>query len=279
MTNPNLIWCAMTKGIRTDRILTPLFALLMLSLAPAPVQAADADDLAAIKTELEALRKGQEQTRDDVAQIRKLIEGARGQAREEPKFEPTSMELGESSVRGDPKAPLFLVEFSDYQCPFCRRHAQQVLPELVKNYVDTGKVKYVMKEFPIPNLHPQAEGASQAALCAQDQGKYWEMHDALFAKGGDMGPEQLKARAAELKLKEGKFAKCLDGKQTAERVAADQAQGQKLGVQGTPNFFLGRADPKNPGQVILTQRIPGAVGYPVFSGAIDAMLAPTAAKP
>lgn len=279
MNNHSLIRCAMTKGIRTDRILIPLFALLMLSLAPAPLQAADADDLAAIKTELEALRKGQEQTRDDVAQIRKLIEGARAQAREEPKFEPTPLELGAAPVRGDPAAPLFLVEFSDYQCPFCRRHAQQVLPELLKNYVDTGKVKFVMKEFPIPNLHPQAEGASQAALCAQDQGKYWEMHDALFAKGGDMGPEQLKARAAELKLKAGKFAKCLDDKQHAERIAADQAQGQKLGVRGTPNFFLGRADPENPGQVILTQRIPGAVGYPVFSGAIDAMLAADNAKP
>lgn len=246
--------------------------VLVLGVAP-PAVAGDREDLAAIRAELEALRESQQRTQADLSEIRKLLEGARAQAREEPRFEPAPVELGASPVRGDPAASLFLVEFSDYQCPFCRRHAQQVLPELLRNYIDTGKVKYVMKEFPIPSLHPQAEGASLAALCAQDQGKYWEMHDALFAKGGDMGPEQLKARAAEVKLEAGKFAACLDGEQHAARVAADQAQGQKLGVRGTPNFFLGRADPENPGQVILTQRIPGAVAYPVFSAAIDALLA------
>jgi protein-disulfide isomerase len=105
------------------------------------------------------------------------------------------------------------------------------------------------------------------------------MHDALFAKGGDMGAEQLKARAAEIGLDATAFAACLDGGKQADRVAADQALAQKLGVQGTPNFFIGKADPADPDKVTLVQRIPGAVGYPVFAAAIDALLKPAAAAP
>ncbi|MFZ2207747.1 MAG: thioredoxin domain-containing protein [Porticoccaceae bacterium] len=278
MNNPTPIRRTMTERMMTNPIFTPLLAML-LGLLPAPLVAADADDLAAIKTELEALRKGQEQTRDDVAQIRKLIEGARAQARQEAKFEPIVVDVGASPVRGDAKATLVLLEFSDYQCPFCRRHAVQVLPELLKNYVDTGKVKFVMKEFPIASLHPESARASHAALCAQDQGKYWEMHDLLFATPRDVAPETLKAYAAKLDLKASRFAACLDDEKDKDRLAADMELGGKLGVSGTPTFFLGVAEPGSPDKVRLTARIPGAVAYPVFSGAIDAMLAPADAKP
>ncbi|MFZ5655346.1 MAG: DsbA family protein [Pseudomonadota bacterium] len=248
-----------------------LAAVLWLAAPPAAAVDDDAETLAAIRAELEALRKTQERTQAELAEIRKLLEGARPPR--EPEFAATAIELGGAPERGSRKAPLVLVEFSDYQCPFCRRHTQQVLPELLKNYVDAGKVRYVMKQFPLVSLHPQAELAARAALCAGDQGDYWEMHDALFAWSGELSPATLKQRAGELGMDAGDFAACVDGDRHAATVAADQALGQKLGVRGTPNFFVGRADPANPGQVILTQRIPGAVGYPVFTAALDALLA------
>ncbi len=174
---------------------------------------------------------------------------------------------------------MVLLEFSDYQCPFCRRHAVQVLPEILKNYVDTGKAKFAMKEFPIASLHPESARASHAALCAQDQGKYWEMHDLLFANFRDTTAETFKAHGVKLGLDAGRFAACVDGEQDKDRLAADMALGSKLGVSGTPTFFLGTPEPGSPGKVRLTARIPGAVSYQVFSGAIDAMLTPAPAKP
>lgn len=274
MNNPTLI-----RRTMINRILTPLLAALLLGLLPVPHKAAAADDdLTAIKTELEALRQSQDQTRNELTQLRKLLE-SRLTPPQEPKFEPTVVDLGASPVRGDAKATVVLLEFSDYQCPFCRRHAVQVLPEILKNYVDTGKVKFAMKEFPIASLHPESARASHAALCAQDQGKYWEMHDLLFASTRDISAETLKAHAAKLDLKASRFAACLDEEKDKDRLAADMELGGKLGVSGTPTFFLGTAEPGSPGNVRLTARIPGAVGYPVFSGAIDAMLAPANAKP
>lgn len=155
----------------------------------------------------------------------------------------------------------------------------QVLPDILKNYVDTGKIKFAMKEFPIASLHPEAARASHAALCAQDQGKYWEMHDLLFANFRDATAETFKAHGAKLGLDAGQFAACLDDEKDKARLAADMELGAKLGVTGTPTFFLGTAEPGSPGKVRLTARIPGAVAYPVFSGAIDAVLAPAKAKP
>lgn len=260
----------------SEKPVRPAAALLVLALAvPLPAAADDREELAAIRAELEALRESQQRTQADLSEIRKLLEGARA-PREPgaPEFVSTVIELGDAPQRGSPEAPLVLVEFSDYQCPFCRRHAQQVLPELLKNYVDTGKVRYAMKQFPLVSLHPQAELAARAALCAGDQDDYWEMHDALFSWSGALSPAALETRAGELGMDAGAFAACVDEGRHADTVAADQALGQKLGVRGTPNFFLGKVDPADPQRVTLVERIPGAVAYPVFTAAIDPLLTP-----
>jgi protein-disulfide isomerase len=159
--------------------------------------------------------------------------------------EEASVEFGQetAAVLGDPDAPVTIVDFSDFQCPFCRRHFEQTLPQIVKNYVETGQVRYVYKDFPLYTIHPQAQKAAEAAECAGEQGQYWLMHARIF-RGQDEWSQQtdsvsvLKGYAAELGLDTGQFDACLDSGRFAANVQADAAEGVAAGVNSTPSFFI-----------------------------------------
>ncbi|MBF0296020.1 MAG: DsbA family protein [Magnetococcales bacterium] len=136
--------------------------------------------------------------------------------------------------RGDAKAPITIVEFSDFECPYCRR-AQATLKKVVDAYGD--KVRMVFRHYPLP-FHAKAPKASEAAQCAADQGKFWPMHDLLFEEKSKLEVADLKAHAKTVGLDQAKFDKCLDGGVHSGRVSADLADGKKLGVTGTPTFFI-----------------------------------------
>jgi len=140
----------------------------------------------------------------------------------------------EGPMRGDSKAPVTIVEFSDFQCPFCSR-----AEDSVKKVLDTykGKVRLVYRDFPLP-FHDKAQKASEAALCAGDQGKYWERHETLFANQQALEVTQLKDHAKGLGLDAGKFDKCLDNSEKAKAVEASKKAGEEAGVSGTPAFFI-----------------------------------------
>ncbi len=172
-------------------------------------------------------------------------------------------------VKGEPalgnaNAPVEIVEFTDYQCPFCERAFQQTYPQIKKDYIDTGKVRYVVKDFPL-SIHPEADEASEAANCALDQGKYFEMHDLIFASqdqwAGSSDPKSIfKGYAQQLGLNAGTFNSCLDsGKYTAEN-QQDISEGLQAGVSGTPTFFING------------NKLVGAQPYSAFQAAIDAEL-------
>jgi protein-disulfide isomerase len=134
---------------------------------------------------------------------------------------------------GSPSAPVQIVEFADYQCPYC----QKVHPALAKLQEQLGdKVSVVFKDFPLP-MHSNAEKASEAARCAGAQGKFWQFHDALF-DNKKFGLLELKAEAHSLNLDQARFDKCLDSGEEADAVHKDLAEGQKLGITGTPSFFV-----------------------------------------
>jgi protein-disulfide isomerase len=135
---------------------------------------------------------------------------------------------------GPADAPVTLVEFADYQCPFCTR-AQETVKRVRETYGDT--VRLVVKQLPLP-MHPQARGAAEAALCAQQQGEFWKMHEWLFANRDKLAPEQLKAQAKALGLDAEKFGTCLDSHQEASRVDADLAEASAVGANATPTFFV-----------------------------------------
>jgi|SRR3989338_1249037 len=140
-------------------------------------------------------------------------------------------------VQGDANAPVTIVEFSDFQCPYCGRNFEQTYPQIKKLYIDTGKVKYVMRDFPL-NVHPEAQKAAEAAGCAEEQGKFWEMHDKLFSNQQDLSVANEKTWAQEIGLDTKKFGECLDSGKRAAEVQKDIQDGQAYGVSGTPAFFI-----------------------------------------
>jgi len=245
-----------------------VFVLFILSVSAAVAKDSNAD----LKAEIEALKQGQEQIQKDLDEIKKLLQqGARG-ARGQQAFNPTDVTLGDVAYQGEKDAPVTLIEFSDYQCPFCRRHATTVMPQLITNYVDTGKVRFVMREFPITNLHPRAEAAAVAVLCAGEQGQYWGMHDALFNDQKANKDEDFKAMANTLGLDGTAFDACLASGKFDAQIKTDLVEGQKLGIAGTPSFVVGLTDPNDPDKVHLTRFIRGAQPYAAFAANIDELL-------
>ncbi len=138
-------------------------------------------------------------------------------------------------IIGNKNAKVTLVEFSDFQCPFCSQFKPAV-DQALKDYKD--KVRVVYKHYPLSSIHPMAAKAAEAAECAGDQKKFWEMHDKLFANQSTLSVDNFKVWAKELGLKESTFNTCLDGGKKASKVAADQKYGDTIGVTGTPSSFV-----------------------------------------
>lgn len=186
-----------------------------------------------------------------------------------PRVQPTPTPAGPVDVPleggyaiGDANAPVQIVEYTDYQCPYCYRHHQQTFPLLLENYIETGQVYYVVKDFPLMSIHPQALLASQAAWCAEDQGAYREMAEMLFTNQADWGHEGAAEVFAEyagtLELDQALFRECLTSSKYEAKVMSNLQEGTGFGVTGTPAFFingqlLAGAYPYNNFQQILDQ--------------------------
>jgi protein-disulfide isomerase len=158
--------------------------------------------------------------------------------------------------------PIAIVEFADFQCPFCARHATNTLPTMKKELLDSGKARYVAMNLPL-DMHPHALPAAEAAECAANQGAYWRMHELLFAKQKDLATTNYVALAGELGLNLREFEACLDSDNALKRVKAHINEAQRLGVRSTPIFFLGRV--RDDGSVDLLKRINGARPFGTFS--------------
>ncbi|MEQ1898439.1 MAG: DsbA family protein [Vicinamibacterales bacterium] len=182
---------------------------------------------------------------------------------------PAVLSIVDAATRGASDAGLVLVEFSDYECPFCGRYARDTFPQIDERYVKTGKLRYVFKNFPIEQLHPHALKAAQAAECAGAQGPYWPMHDRLFARQDALSDEALIASASAEGLTISTFMACL-GQEVGPRIRQHLEEGRAAGVEGTPTFFLGTPGPD--GTVRVTRRLTGALPYMAFEAAIDEAL-------
>lgn len=170
---------------------------------------------------------------------------------------------------GRDDAPVTMVEFTDYQCPFCRKFESDTFAQIKKDYIDTGKVRFVSRDLPL-DFHPNAPGAAMAARCAGDQGKFWEIRDAMMLDTAtDLGPESILKYGQKTNLDMAAFNACLKDKKYTDAIKKDTADAGALGISGTPSFVIGKTDKTE----IAGVRIVGAVPFAVFDSTIKDMLA------
>jgi protein-disulfide isomerase len=205
-----------------------------------------------------------------------LITVARGSTRGEshraepaPPLPTDAVTLDGAQVEGSRNARVAMIEFSDFQCPYCGGFARDTLGSLEQTYVRSGKVLLAFKHLPLERLHPFALKAAEGAECAALQGKFWEMHALLFADQSHLEEVAIRQRAAKLGLDRAAFDDCLNG-QVTDKVRQAAADAARLAVSGTPTFFLGSV--RQDGKVDVTVRYDGAITSNQVASALDRLL-------
>ena len=255
-----------TKGVAA---LCGLVLLGFLTACTGQAQSQSNDDL---KKEIQSLKEGQQAIQKDLQEIKKLL-AARPAA---PAALPEQAMNAVVSVdgvpfKGDKNAKLTLVEFSEFQCPFCGRHVRETYPQLEKEYIQTGKVKYFFRDLPLESIHKNAFKASEAAHCAGDQGKFWEMHDRLFANQNSLEPAMLTGHALAIGVDTKKFQACLDSDKYAADIRNDISDASKIGITGTPTSVIGLTQPNDPKTIKVLKVIRGAQNIRAFKEALDSL--------
>ena len=213
----------------------------------------------------------------ELRQIRQLLEkqqallarGGSPQPYTVPPPQKVQMNVDESwrSI-GRADAPVTIVEFTDLQCPSCRKFHTDAYAELKRSYIDTGKVRFVSRDFPLEGLHPYALKAAEAARCAGDQNKFWEYRSALFSDGGAMTDDMLKKSAEGLSLDMKVFQACLDTGKYKAGVQKDAQEAVKIQIMATPTFVVAKSTKDK----LEGIRITGAQSFATFQSAIDSLL-------
>src|SRR6266404_1301925 len=253
-------------------IISCLIALLVApeSLAQSPDSAGE---LKALNQRINNLEEGQRNIERSLNEIKQLLL-VKIAAVPTP-TRPTSIALGDSPVRGDKNALVVLLDFSDYQCPFCGRFVRETMPLIDHDYVQSGKIKYVFRDFPLESIHPLAFKAAEAARCAGEQNRFWEMHDRLYQNQNALDLGSLPFYAQALGLNVDQFAQCLNSDKYLSSIRTDISDATSAGIQGTPNFVIGLVDHKNPNAqtIRVWQQIVGAQPYASYKAALDSAIA------
>lgn len=239
-----------------------------------PPQQGQAEEIAALKRQVQELREQQAQMQRELIAIKNflqsLLQPQQGGAPSMDAIVGASIPTAAEPTMGSSSAKITVMEISDYQCPFCKRQTQQIFPQLVNEYVKTGKVQYIFVDYPIAQLHPTAARSHEAANCAGDQGKYWEMHVSLFNNPVAKDDTALVAQAKTIGLDVNAFQSCLTSGRHSASVQASVARMEQLGISGTPMTVIGLTPA--PGQPMkVVKYVYGAQPYAAFKEAIDSM--------
>lgn len=244
------------------------FALALVMTGGMLTQSAFAQqppNTADLKADIEALKAGLAAIQQDLQQIKSMLQGVQPAAAAQTIL----LDLGSHPSRGEKTAQLTIVEFSDYECPFCGRHVKETWPQLQKDYIDTGKAKIVFVDFPLESIHKNALKAAEAARCAGEQGKYWQMHDRLYASQDTLSAWATHAAAVGVDV--ARFESCMASGKFADEIRKDIVMGRSAGVSGTPSFFFAVTDPAST-KVKTIGALKGAQPYASFQQQIDALL-------
>ena len=283
--------------MRASRLSVAALAVAMLSAAtavgstPSPVVSAQQvpppgsvdtlrKEVETLRKDLDALKAGQAAAETDLRLIKALLQRLLAQASSlASATAPTpagvaspanlTMPLPEGTWRGDGDATLALLEFSDFECAFCGKFATEIYPQIERDYIKEGRLRYMFVDDPIEQMHPNAFKAHEAALCAGEQGKYWEMHARLFANQKALAPEALRSHAEAVGADGAKLQECLSAGRSSTRVRENVAAARRAGVRGTPTFLIGIVES---GQFRAKRVLAGAQPYSVFKDAIDTFL-------
>ncbi len=234
-----------------------------------PARAQSQSDIEALRKEIESLKAGQAALQKQIQEIRDMLRSREPQAVSDAPPNAT-IETSGAPTRGSSAATVVMIEFSDYQCPYCARYQRDSWPSIEREYVQTGKLRYVFRAFPLESIHKQAFKAHEAAACAGAQGQYWPMHAQLFAHQSALAPQDLKKYAQAIGLDTAAFGDCLDSGKMTGSVRHDADLGEVIGIQGTPLFLVGT--PKADGTVLVRKVISGAQPFEVIKRAIEEVL-------
>ncbi|PKH56128.1 thioredoxin [Shewanella sp. Choline-02u-19] len=230
---------------------------------------------AKLKEEISSLKQDVSLLKKDISRIGSQVNDIHtiAMSSQKPQYKtlPTQTDLtanGTLPLLGEKTAQLAIIEFSDYQCPYCKRFINKTFPKLKSSYIDTGKVQYLTRDFPL-NFHPKAKGAAIAANCSLQQDAYWSMRDSLFENMKQLSDEVYQQAAASLSLDMNKFSSCLLDEAIANKIQQDVAYGTSLGIRGTPSFIIGRVENN---QLINPKLVVGAQSFETFALLIDSLL-------
>jgi protein-disulfide isomerase len=249
--------------------LSVLGALCLLAVPAALAQTSSNDDLTSA---IRSLSESNKAILQELQEIRKLLATQQAPRPVADALPKDPVNISKDPFKGQANAKVALIEFSDFQCPFCSRFGKDAYPQIHKDYIETGKIKYVWRDLPL-DFHKQAFKAAEAAHCAGEQGKFWEMHDHLFENQKNLMPEELLKYADALQLNKGLFQVCIDSNRYAEDIKKDITDAGAAGISGTPSFLVGVVQPN--GTVKITKKLVGAKPYAEFKAAIDSLLAPS----
>jgi protein-disulfide isomerase len=254
-----------------DRLrVMPIIMGLILLLCPVAIraqQSSEASDLKQLREQIRVLAESQRLLAKELEALKASLDG-----NPKPTEQPLGPVIQTGGLRSNGKsdAPLVLLAFTGYECSHCAKFATDTEPQVKRDYVATGKVRYVFCDFMFDNQKNGAV-AARAAHCAGDQEKFWEMHDLLFSGQGNVPPPKLMAHAEQLNLDMTGFKQCLDDGLHVDTIKRSMDIGAKLGVTGTPAFFIG-IPTGEPNEIQVVRTLRGNVAYDVIKRALDAAL-------